>query len=78
MMPICPTCSANLEPKEGIRKLCTQVGNPEIAIIETNNPHFCNNCSEYFLDTTELISAIKQVKELRTKDKQEISKGIYT
>ena len=73
----CPNCSDKLEKKQGTKKLCAQVGNPDIAIVETIDPQFCNNCNEYFLNTEEMISAINQVKELST-DKKQIEKGVYS
>jgi len=74
----CPTCLENLELKEGTRKFCAQIGNPEIAIVETQNPHFCKKCNEYFLTTKEIINSIKQISELKTHEKQAISTGIYS
>ena len=72
----CPTCSQTLEFKSGLRKFSAQIGNPEIAIVETKNSHFCNNCNEYFLSTQEIISAITQIMN-SSKEKQEIKVGIY-
>jgi len=65
----CPYCSENLEKKEGEKKLCAQIGNPEIAIVQTKDPHFCNNCKEYFLTTSEIASLVIQIKSLTEKSK---------
>ena len=73
----CPNCSQVLEPKIGTKKLCAQIGNPDIAIVETQDPHFCNGCKEYYLKTNQVVSAVLQVKDsLQTK--RTIEKGIYS
>lgn len=73
----CPNCSEGLEKKSGTKKLCAQIGNSEIAIVETNSPHFCNTCNEYFLSTDEIISTIVQINKFGSQ-KQNISAGIYS
>ena len=73
----CSYCSKPLEQKTGVKKICAQVGNPDIAIVETTNPHACTNCNEYYLETNEMVKAIIQIKEMSTK-KQEITAGIYS
>lgn len=72
----CPTCHKTLEKKEGTKKLCAQIGNPEIAVVETTDPLFCGSCNEYFLDTSEMISAVTQIKEMSS-DTKTIEKGVY-
>ena len=72
----CPVCNKNLEKKDGTKKLCAQIGNPEIAVVETTDPLFCGGCNEYFLDTSEIISVVTQIKEMST-DKKTIDKGVY-
>lgn len=76
-MAKCPNCSTPLEPKEGIRKVSAQIGNPEIAIVETHNPQFCSNCNEYYLSTEDMASAVIQIKSA-LKDKKTIEKGVYS
>lgn len=73
----CPNCCSKLEEKEGTKKMCAQIGNPEIAIIETEDPLFCGECNEYFLTTEKLSSAINQIKELKKGSSETIPKGIY-
>ena len=76
-MTCCPNCSKVLEKKNGKRKFCAQIGNPEIAIVETSDPHFCNSCNEYFLDTESIVDAIFQVGNSNTQAKKDIVVGIY-
>ena len=75
-MVCCPNCSHVLEEKEGKKKFCAQIGNPELAIIETENPKFCGSCNEYFLETEEVVNAIMQIKESQGKGMQNIDVGI--
>lgn len=72
----CPNCCGVLEQKNGSRKFSAQIGNPEIAIVETKDPHFCNGCNQYFLSTKEMISTILQIQKLG-KNVQKISAGVY-
>lgn len=75
----CPNCSKNLESKEGVKKFCAQIGNPDLAIVETNNPKFCSGCNEYYLNTEEMVKAIVQISsELKGDKKKLIEKGIYS
>lgn len=73
----CPTCLENLEQKTGTRKFCAQIGNPDIAIVETKDPQFCNTCKEYYLTTKEIISAIVQISKL-SENKKSIDVGVYS
>ncbi len=73
----CPNCNSPLELKKGVKKLCAQIGNPDIAIVETTDPYFCKECIEYFLPTKEIISIISQVNDMQ-KDKKIIEKGVYS
>jgi hypothetical protein len=73
----CPNCSNNLIQKEGIKKFSAQIGNPEIAIVETKDPQFCDCCNEYYLSTEEVISTMLQIKSAMSSSKQNIEKGIY-
>jgi hypothetical protein len=73
----CPNCSEKLEAKQGKRKVCAQIGNPDIAIVEVENPDFCNNCHEFYMDKAQMISAIKQIKE-SSKAKKSIQLGVYS
>lgn len=72
----CPNCSSVLIEKSGPKKFSAQIGNPEIAIVETQSPHFCGGCNEYFLGTKEVVSAIMQIKN-SSSGVTAISKGIY-
>ncbi len=74
----CPTCNTILEHKEGEKKFAAQIGNPEIAIINTNAPHFCSGCNEYYLTTEDITQAVCNVSEIIKKvEPQEIKAGIY-
>jgi hypothetical protein len=73
----CPNCSNVLEQKTGVKKFCAQIGNPELAIVETKDPKFCACCNEYYLTTNEMVSAILQIKTSKTTQSQTITKGIY-
>jgi len=73
----CPNCSNVLEQKNGMKKFSAQIGNPEIAVVETKDPKFCSYCNEYYLTTNELVSALIQIKASKTSQTQTISKGIY-
>ena len=53
------------------------MGNPEIAIVETSDPDFCESCNQYFLDTDSLSEAIMQIKE-KMGSPTPISKGVYS
>ena len=79
-MTKCPICSKELISKEGTKKVCAQIGNPDIAIVEVKNPCFCDNCNEYYLSTEEMISAVNQIKKLKQSGEKSkvIDKGIYT
>ncbi len=74
----CPDCSKELVEKPGKKKFCAQIGNPELAIVETEDPHFCEGCSEYFLTTEALGKAIMQIKESKNHPTQNIESGIYS
>ncbi len=56
----CPNCSEDLIGKDSA-KFCAQIGNPDIAIVETGECDFCDNCKEFFLTTEGIISAIGQM-----------------
>lgn len=73
----CPNCSEELKLKEGQKKFCAQIGNPEIAIVTTESPHFCSNCNEYFMNTTEIIKAINQIAKSKAEGTKSIEAGIY-
>lgn len=75
-IPNCPTCSTHLVQKEGLYKICAQIGNPDIAVVVTEDPNFCETCNEYFLETNKIASAIKQIKNMSTK--KSIEKGLYS
>ena len=79
-MTKCPVCSNDLTPKEGIKKVCAQIGNPDIAIVEIDSPCFCAHCNEYYLSTKEMISAVNQINELKRSGEESkvIDKGIYS
>lgn len=73
----CPHCSKDLVFKNEPKKICAQIGNPDIAIVEVDESHFCSGCNEYFLKKEELASAIMQIKEAGdTKNKIEV--GVYS
>jgi molybdenum cofactor biosynthesis enzyme MoaA len=67
-----------LEPKTGQRKLCAQIGNPDIAIVTTMDPHFCSTCNEFYLPTDALIDAILQIKHDLEAEKKTIDTGVYS
>jgi hypothetical protein len=73
----CPNCNSILEQKQGTKKFSAQIGNPEIAIIETKDPYFCNGCNQYFLTTEEIIAATIQVKNNLSGVKS-IATGVYS
>ena len=74
----CPNCNSSLIQKEGVKKMCAQIGNPEIAIVESKDPLFCDDCNDYYLTTENLAEAIKQIKSMDNPDKKNIIKtGIY-
>ncbi len=73
----CPNCSKALESKEGTKKLCAQIGNPDIAIVKTTNPKFCSTCNDYFLSTDEMKKSIQGIKKL-SESKKEIEEGVYS
>ena len=79
-MAKCPICLNELIQKEGTKKVCAQIGNPDIAIVEVENPCFCNHCNEFYLSTKEMISAVKQINELKQSSDKSIAidKGIYS
>jgi len=73
----CPNCSEDLIGKDSA-KFCAQIGNPDIAIVETGECDFCDNCKEFFLTTEGIISAIGQIKnDIDSGSKNSIEKGIY-
>lgn len=74
----CPDCSKELIEKHGERKFCAQIGNPELAIVTTKDPHFCESCSQYFLTTESLGKAIIQIKEYKKNPVKRIESGIYS
>lgn len=75
----CPICNTTLEHKEGEKKFAAQIGNPEIAIIKTNNPHFCGGCNEYYLKTEDIAKAVVSVSVINKKQNVhlDIATGIY-
>ncbi|MCK5449371.1 aminoglycoside 6-adenylyltransferase [Candidatus Pacearchaeota archaeon] len=73
----CSTCSKELIDKKGSKKFCAQIGNPELAIVETENPKFCDCCNEYYLDTPSIAKAVFQIKLAKEQNSTSISKGIY-
>ena len=73
----CPICSEKLEQKEGTKKLCAQIGNPDIAIVQARNPSFCNTCNEYYMNTKEIKSTVLQIKNMGS-NKKKITTGIYS
>lgn len=74
----CPTCSSTLEQKQGVKKLCAQIGNPEIAIYEAKDPLFCGSCNDYYLSTEQIVKAIVQIKGYSEGSKAPIQPGIYS
>ncbi|MEK6885915.1 MAG: hypothetical protein AABX17_03040 [Nanoarchaeota archaeon] len=72
----CPNCSKALIHKEGAKKFCAQIGNPELAIVETMSPEFCECCNEYFLTTGSLVEAIIQIKS-KMNNPSPIASGVY-
>ena len=72
----CPNCSKALIHKEGVKKFCAQIGNPELAIVETTSPEFCECCNEYFLTTENLVEAIIQIKG-KMDNPTPIASGVY-
>ncbi len=61
-----------------MKKMCIQIGNPDIAIVEIENPKFCEGCNEYFLNTEQMISAILSIKNMKTVTPKIIKAGIYS
>ena len=72
----CPNCSNVLEEKKGSKKICAQIGNPEIAIVTAENPKFCSHCNKYFLNKEGILSSILQIKN-NLSQKKSIAVGIY-
>ena len=74
----CPICSNNLVNKQGDgkKKICAQIGNPEIAIVEVDTEYFCTSCNDFYLNKNQLSSAIQQIKENSDKTKT-LDVGIY-